>query len=108
MTKISISVVYSESVKNIWQKKIQLEPNTSVINAIEKSDFFNEFPYFSYNNIQFGVYGLIVDGDTILKDKDRIEIYRELVFDPMQSRRRRAAIKQVLSKKASRRKSAIN
>ena len=77
MNKINVNVVYAESVKDIWQKQLQLEHNSNVINAIEKSGFFDAFPYFSYNNIQFGVYGLVVDADTLLKDKDRIEIYRE-------------------------------
>ena len=38
-----------------------------------------------------GVYGRIVTPDAVLRDGDRIEIYRPLIADPKQVRRRRAA-----------------
>src|SRR3546814_10501406 len=37
-----------------------------------------------------GVYGQECTLDRVLTDGDRVEIYRPLVFDPMESRRRRA------------------
>lgn len=37
-----------------------------------------------------GVFGVRGTPDTLLSDGDRIEIYRPLSFDPMESRRRRA------------------
>jgi len=40
---------------------------------------------------QVGIYGKLVRGDTVLRDGDRIEIYRSLVADPKQARRRRAS-----------------
>lgn len=100
MTKINISLVFAQSPTEIWQKQMQVNRDDTVINAIYASGFFDEFPYFSYNNIQYGVYGLTVSGDAVLKENDRIEIYRELVFDPMQSRRRRAKLKQASKKKS--------
>lgn len=39
-------------------------------------------------DIPLGVYGLIVEDDYILKEGDRLEIYRPLVQDPMERRRR--------------------
>ena len=38
-----------------------------------------------------GIYGKVVPADTVLCDGDRIEIYRSLIADPKQVRRRRAA-----------------
>lgn len=38
-----------------------------------------------------GIYGRAVTHDTVLRDGDRIEIYRALIADPKQARRRRAA-----------------
>ena len=38
-----------------------------------------------------GIYGRVVPADTVLCHGDRIEIYRPLVADPKQVRRRRAA-----------------
>jgi putative ubiquitin-RnfH superfamily antitoxin RatB of RatAB toxin-antitoxin module len=41
--------------------------------------------------LEIGVYGRRCEADTPLCDGDRVEIYRPLNFDPMESRRRRAA-----------------
>ena len=38
-----------------------------------------------------GIYGRVVAPETILTDGDRVEIYRALIADPKQARRRRAA-----------------
>ena len=38
-----------------------------------------------------GIYGRLCSGDSPLRSGDRLEIYRPLRFDPMESRRRRAA-----------------
>lgn len=38
-----------------------------------------------------GIFGRVVANDTVLGDGDRVEIYRPLVADPKQARRRRAA-----------------
>jgi putative ubiquitin-RnfH superfamily antitoxin RatB of RatAB toxin-antitoxin module len=40
-----------------------------------------------------GIYGKKKTLDTVLRERDRIEIYRPLVADPKDSRRRRAAKK---------------
>lgn len=41
--------------------------------------------------LDVGVFGRRCTPDTPLRDGDRVEIYRPLSFDPMESRRRRAA-----------------
>jgi len=38
-----------------------------------------------------GIYGRRVAPHTVLRDGDRVEVYRALVADPKQARRRRAA-----------------
>lgn len=40
--------------------------------------------------LRFGIYGRRCERDALLADGDRVEIYRPLHFDPMESRRRRA------------------
>ena len=38
-----------------------------------------------------GVFGRVVPGDQLLRDGDRVEIYRPLLLDPREARRRAAA-----------------
>lgn len=40
---------------------------------------------------ELGIHGRLCAPDTVLRAGDRVEIYRPLHFDPMESRRRRAA-----------------
>jgi putative ubiquitin-RnfH superfamily antitoxin RatB of RatAB toxin-antitoxin module len=44
----------------------------------------------SFAGFRIGVWGATVLPDTALRDRDRVEIYRELVADPKQARRQRA------------------
>ena len=38
-----------------------------------------------------GVYGKLVDGTYIIKDRDRIEIYEKIIADPKINRKKRAS-----------------
>lgn len=40
---------------------------------------------------KFGIYGKLASADTVLRDRDRIEVYRPLIADPKEVRRARAA-----------------
>jgi uncharacterized protein len=40
---------------------------------------------------KFGIFGKLSKPDTMLRDKDRIEIYRPLIADPKEVRKARAA-----------------
>ena len=42
---------------------------------------------------KFGIFGRVVGPDTPLADGDRVEVYRPLLLDPKEARRRRAARK---------------
>ncbi len=42
-------------------------------------------------NGKFGIYGKLSKTDTLLRDRDRVEIYRSLIADPKEVRKARAA-----------------
>jgi putative ubiquitin-RnfH superfamily antitoxin RatB of RatAB toxin-antitoxin module len=48
------------------------------------------FPALDTPGGRLGIFGKRVKRDAVLKDGDRIEIYRPLIADPKDSRRRRA------------------
>lgn len=73
---------------------MQLTSGATVQQALTQSGFFSEYPDFQPTTIKVGIYGQQCTLDRVLHDKDRIEIYRPLVFDPMESRRRRARHRQ--------------
>lgn len=75
----------------LWQHTLDVPEGTTVGQALDQSGFADEFPEFTDHPPATGVYGERCDVRRILREGDRIELYRPLVFDPLESRRRRAA-----------------
>jgi putative ubiquitin-RnfH superfamily antitoxin RatB of RatAB toxin-antitoxin module len=68
---------------------LSVPEGTTAAEALERSGLAERFPETAASPI--GVFGRVVAPDTALSDGDRVEIYRPLVADPKQARRRRAA-----------------
>lgn len=69
--------------------ELSVPAGTSVRAALELSDVRDRVGV--SGDAQVGIYGRVVTRETILRDGDRVEIYRPLIADPKQVRRRRAA-----------------
>ena len=65
-------------------------PGTNVQQAIESSSILQEVVDIDLTVCRVGVYGKLKPLDSLLRDQDRIEIYRPLLADPKESRRQRA------------------
>lgn len=63
----------------------------TVAQAVDLSQLAGRFDELRSGAVAVGIYGKIVSTDTLLKDGDRVEIYRPLVADAKQARRRRAS-----------------
>jgi putative ubiquitin-RnfH superfamily antitoxin RatB of RatAB toxin-antitoxin module len=63
---------------------------TTAREAVELSGLSGRYPGISARACAIGIYGRVVAGDTPLRAGDRVEIYRALLADPKQARRRRA------------------
>lgn len=69
---------------------VTLEPGTSVRDALKQSGISNQFPDQGLEQLPIGIWGKLVSGDQIVKNGDRIELYRPLQIDPKEARRRLA------------------
>lgn len=74
-------------------RPMRVAPGTTIGEAIEQSGVLAEFPDINLATQPVGIYAKKKSLDTVLRERDRIEIYRPLVADPKDSRRRRAAKK---------------
>lgn len=83
-----IGVVYSEPLKQIWLK-LDLEEGSTVEEAIKRSGILSRFTHIDLSNQKVGIYGKIVKLDTVLKEGDRVEIYRPIIADPKTVKRRK-------------------
>lgn len=81
-------VVCFADMSGIWQRELQVPAGTTLSQAVEASGFHAAYP--QLEDMGIGVFGKAMPQDHVLQDFDRIEIYRPLRFDPMDSRRRRA------------------
>ncbi len=61
--------------------------------AIEQSGILQGFPEIDLATNRVGIFGKVKALDTALREHDRIEIYRPLIADAKDARRRRAAKK---------------
>lgn len=69
---------------------LELSPDATVADAIERSRILKRFPEMDRDDVQFGVWGKVVAPDRVLKDGDRVEVYRPLAMDPREARRQLA------------------
>ncbi len=90
---LGISVCYA-SDKVEWLHPMQVAAGTTIGEAIERSGVLESFPDINLTTQPVGIYAKKKTLDTVLRERDRIEIYRPLVADPKESRRKRAARKE--------------
>jgi putative ubiquitin-RnfH superfamily antitoxin RatB of RatAB toxin-antitoxin module len=70
---------------------LQVEEGITLKQAIEISGILDTYPQINLLKDKTGIFGKIAKLDTVLREKDRVEIYRALIADPKQIRKERAA-----------------
>lgn len=85
---IDIEVVYALPQEQIVVA-LTVEAGTTVAQALEQSGLLQRFPEISADKLDVGIYGKRADPSAILREYDRVEIYRPLIADPKQARRAR-------------------
>ena len=75
-----------------FQKIIPLQviEGVELIEAIKQSGILNEFPEIDIENSKVGIFGKLKKANAVLREGDRVEIYRKLIADPKQVRKERA------------------
>jgi len=88
--RMTVEVVYGTADKQSLMALV-VRPGCTVLEAIEQSAIADQFSDFVLDTGRVGIFGKIVPADQVLREGDRVEIYRPLLVDPMESRRQRAA-----------------
>ena len=71
---------------------IEVERGATLKDAIEASGILESFRQIDLTKDRVGIFSKFASLDTILQEKDRVEIYRSLVADPKEVRKERAAM----------------
>lgn len=85
-----IEVAYAKSDEQVILT-VSAEPGITVQQAVERSRIIERFPEIDLSSAKFGVFGKAAKGDAELQPGDRVEIYRPLIADPKEARKKRAA-----------------
>jgi putative ubiquitin-RnfH superfamily antitoxin RatB of RatAB toxin-antitoxin module len=71
--------------------ELEVDEGTTLKQAVELSGIIDAYPQIDLTKDKTGIFGKIAKLDTVLREKDRVEIYRPLIADPKQVRKERAA-----------------
>lgn len=77
---------------------LDVEQGTTVEQAVKLSGILEKFTDIDLTKNKLGIFGKTTNADQVLRDKDRVEIYRPLIADPKESRRKRAEKKEAKKK----------
>ncbi len=87
---ITVEVVFAGSVAWVTRRRVEVSAGCTVIQAVEASGIAQCLPAHAVDPARLGIFARKVAPGQLVRDGDRIEIYRPLVLDPMESRRRRS------------------
>jgi len=86
---LDVEVVYALPERQMV-KSLSVDPGATVRQAIFASKICEEFPEIDLSQNPVGIYSKKVPLDHVLKNGDRVEIYRPLKVSPKEARRLRA------------------
>lgn len=87
---IQVEVAYAKPEAQVIIP-VEVEEGASLRNAIERSGILERFPEIELDKAKLGIFGKLSKADTPLRARDRVEIYRPLIADPKEVRKKRAA-----------------
>ncbi|HBC58049.1 MAG TPA: RnfH family protein [Gammaproteobacteria bacterium] len=88
--QIEVEVAYARADKQLIIKTFATSDD-NLRDVVVRSGITSEFPEIDLDNMQLGIFGKVAKLTEKLHPGDRIEIYRPLLADPKEVRRRRAA-----------------
>lgn len=96
---INVEVAYATPEKQII-RAVNVDAGTTIGAAIVQSGIMMDFPdlELELEEAAVGLFGKVAAMTTVLSDGDRVEIYRPLIADPKEVRRKRAAEGKVMKK----------
>lgn len=89
MASLRVEVVYALPERED-AVKLSLLAGATAADAVRASGLLERHPEIDLARQKIGIYGKVVAAGALLADGDRLEVYRPLLLDPKEARRRRA------------------
>ena len=87
---VRCEVVFATAERQLLQA-LTVPSGTTALGVVRLSSLASEFPGFSFDAPLLGVFAQRIEHDYVVKDGDRVEVYRPLTADPKEVRRQLAA-----------------
>ncbi len=94
---ITVEVAYALPRQQVMLR-VSLPEGATVEDAIRQSGMLEKIPGMDLSRNKVGIFSKLAKPDEKLRDKDRVEIYRPLIADPKEVRRKRAEEGKVMKK----------
>lgn len=85
---IRVQVCYATPT-SVFLRDVTVAQGATLEQAVAQSGLLQEMPEVDLSTMQVGIYAKKKTLDTVLREHDRIEIYRPLIADPKNARRRK-------------------
>jgi uncharacterized protein len=93
--RVGVSVAYSPGAGEVDEVRLSLAAGSTVADALQASGLLSRYPGEALAGAPLGVWGVRCEPGQVLRDRDRVEVYRPLQIDPKEARRKRHASQRV-------------
>jgi uncharacterized protein len=89
MADIDVTIVYATPTKQV-ELPVKVADHANIAIAIKASSLLTDFPELVLEELSVGVNSSVLALDSPVSSGDRVEVYRPLLVDPKEARRKRA------------------
>ena len=89
MSDFAVEIVFALPERQLLET-VLVTAGETVLDVVAKSGLREAFPEYEIDGLTLGIWGREAQRDQVVKEDDRIEIYRPLQLDPREARRQLA------------------
>jgi putative ubiquitin-RnfH superfamily antitoxin RatB of RatAB toxin-antitoxin module len=87
--ELHVSVAFSPRAGEVDEVELVLPAGATVATALAASGMQTRHPQVDLSLLPVGIWGSFCERSDVLRDRDRVEVYRPLLVDPKEARRQR-------------------
>jgi putative ubiquitin-RnfH superfamily antitoxin RatB of RatAB toxin-antitoxin module len=85
---MNVGVCYAQADRQLWMR-LEVPDDSTIEQTINLSGVLKQYPEIDLSKQKVGIFGKIATLDSMVKEGDRVEIYRQITADPQMVQRRR-------------------
>ena len=87
--RLRVTVAYSPGPREVFEQRLLLPESATLADAVHASGLLQRHPELDITQASTGIWGRAAGPSQLLRDLDRVEIFRPLQVDPKVARRER-------------------